>query len=255
MRVFIEIAYDGGAYHGWQKQPNAMTVQEELEHYFFKLFQKPIALVGAGRTDAGVHARQMVAHVDLESHTDTEDLMYKLNRMLPKTISVLKIYKVHPEAHARFDALSREYRYYISRKKDPFVFDFALWERRKLDVEAMNKACALLKTYRNFQCFSKVKTDVKTYNCKIEKAFWKETDNQLIFTIKANRFLRDMVRAIVGTMLAIGFKRKEVAELKNIIESRDRAQAGKSVAAKGLFLHKIEYPKSIIDGIKYGKNI
>lgn len=247
MRFFVEIAYDGGAYHGWQKQPNAMTIQEELENCLFKLFQKPIALVGAGRTDSGVHARQMIAHVDLNHSINTKDLMYKLNRILPKAISILKIYKVHPEAHARFDAVSREYRYYITRYKDPFVFDFSLWERRKLDIAAMNKACAVLKTHRNFQCFSKVKTDVKTYNCRIEKALWKEVDNQLIFTIKADRFLRDMVRAIVGTMLDIGFGRKEVADLNTIIESRTRSKAGKSVAAKGLFLHKIEYPKSIIN--------
>lgn len=247
MRFFIEIAYDGGTYHGWQKQPNAMTIQEELENYFFKLFQKPIALVGAGRTDSGVHARQMIAHVDFEHNINAKDLMYKLNRMLPKAISVLKIYKVHPEAHARFDAVSREYRYYITRYKDPFVFDFSLWERRKLDIAAMNKACAVLKTHRNFQCFSKVKTGVKTYNCRIEKALWKEVGNQLIFIIKADRFLRDMVRAIVGTMLDIGFGRKEVADLNTIVESRTRSKAGKSVAAKGLFLHKIEYPKSIIN--------
>lgn len=245
MRYFIDLSYDGKPFHGWQKQPNAITVQETIEACFAQIFQEKIALVGAGRTDTGVHAKQFIAHLDIFTNFDVKELKYKLNRMLPSSIVIHKIYAVKNDAHARFDALTREYKYYITTSKNPFTKDFSCLIKSKIDLKIMNEACEILKQHRNFQCFSKVKTDVKTYNCKIENAFWENVDDQLVFTISANRFLRNMVRAIVGTMIEMGTAKKSLANFEKILTSKDRGQAGKSIAAKGLFLNKIEYPKLI----------
>lgn len=245
MRFFIELAYDGSDFHGWQKQPNAMSIQETLQICMTQIFQKEIEVVGAGRTDAGVHAKSMIAHFDREEDFDPAHLIYKLNRMLPKSIVILKIFPVQPEAHARFDAISREYKYYITTQKDPFYRQFSQLITQQLDVEKMNQACEILKDHTDFQCFSKVKTDVHTYNCKIETALWEKKGNHLIFTIIADRFLRNMVRAIVGTMLEIGTHKISLSDLKEILKSKNRSKAGRSVEAKGLFLHRIIYPENI----------
>lgn len=245
VRFFIEMAYDGKDFHGWQKQPNAITLQENLEACFAKIFQQKIDITGAGRTDTGVHARHFVAHFDLESIFDSDDLIYRLNRMLPAAVVIHKIYPVKPEVHARFDAISRTYEYYVSLHKNPFTNDFSYLITQELNMAKMNQACEVLKKHRDFQCFSKVKTDVRTFNCKIEKAYWESVDDQLIFTIEADRFLRNMVRSIVGTLLEIGSGKRPLEDFEKVIASKNRGRAGKSMAAKGLFLRKIKYPENI----------
>jgi tRNA pseudouridine38-40 synthase len=246
LRYFIELAYNGKEYHGWQSQPAAVTVQETLEKALFTLLQNTTPVVGAGRTDAGVHASQYFAHFDAEEIKDVENLRFKLNSFLPDDIAVFKIFEVHPEAHARFDATSRSYNYYIVMQKDPFLQERALYIKNELNIEKMNTAAESLKDYTDFKCFSKSKTDVMTYNCKIEDSVWEVRDNMLIFNITANRFLRNMVRAIVGTLLDIGSGKIPVENLHCILESRDRQMAGTSVPAKALFLTGIKYPKTIL---------
>ncbi|WP_081209581.1 tRNA pseudouridine(38-40) synthase TruA [Salegentibacter sediminis] len=243
MRYFIELAYFGKNYHGWQNQPDAVSVQEKIETALGKLFQKTIEITGAGRTDAGVHAKQIFAHFDIQEKIDTEQLQYKLNSMLPKDIAVYDIFEVEPLAHARFDALSRSYEYHIINKKDPFLIDRAYFIKKCLDVDKMNQAAEILKTYTNFKCFSKSRTDVKTYNCKIEEARWEWDGDILKFSITANRFLRNMVRAIVGSLIEIGLGKTSVESLHEIIKSEDRSKAGTSVPARALYLTKITYPK------------
>lgn len=246
LRYFIELAYNGKAYHGWQSQPAAVTVQETLEKALFTLLQNTTPVVGAGRTDAGVHASQYFAHFDAEEIKDIENLIFKLNSFLPDDIAVFKIFEVRPEAHARFDAISRSYKYNIVMQKDPFLLERALYIKNELDVKKMNSAAESLKSYKDFKCFSKSKTDVMTYNCKIEEAVWEVRDNMLIFHITADRFLRNMVRAIVGTLMDIGSGKMPVENLHQIIRSRNRQKAGTSVPAKALFLTGIKYPKTIV---------
>ena len=245
MRFFIELSYNGKAYHGWQNQPNAISVQEVLEKALSTILNTKIAIMGAGRTDAGVHASQMFAHFDFEQKIKSKDLVYKLNSFLPKDIAVTSIFEVKPEMHARFYATSRTYNYKISTAKNVFNYDFTYLVHLPLDVEAMNDACKILFEYKDFQCFSKTNTDVKTYNCDIKEAFWTKTENQLVFTITANRFLRNMVRAIVGTMVNIGLGKMKANDLHQIITSKNRSEAGFSVPAHGLYLVKIVYPESI----------
>ena len=245
MRFFIELSYNGKAYHGWQNQPNAISVQEVLEKALSTILNTKIAIMGAGRTDAGVHASQMFAHFDFEQKIKSKDLVYKLNSFLPKDIAVTSIFEVKPEMHARFYATSRTYNYKISTAKNVFDYDFTYLVHLPLDVEAMNDACKILFEYKDFQCFSKTNTDVKTYNCDIKEAFWTKTENQLIFTITADRFLRNMVRAIVGTMVNIGLGKMKANDLHQIITSKNRSEAGFSVPAHGLYLVKIVYPESI----------
>ncbi|HEY9185758.1 MAG TPA: tRNA pseudouridine(38-40) synthase TruA [Salegentibacter sp.] len=247
MRYFIELAYFGKRYHGWQNQPDAISVQEKIEMALGKLFQKTIEITGAGRTDAGVHAKQIFAHFDILEEIDTEQLQYKLNSMLPKDIAVNDIFKVEPLAHARFDALSRSYEYLIINKKDPFLMDRAYFLKKSLDVDKMNQAAEILKTYTNFKCFSKSRTDVKTYNCKIEEARWEWNGEILRFSITADRFLRNMVRAIVGSLIEIGLGKTSVDNLHEIIKSEDRSKAGTSVPAKALYLTKVTYSKIAIE--------
>ncbi|GAA3782033.1 tRNA pseudouridine(38-40) synthase TruA [Corallibacter vietnamensis] len=246
MRYFIKLSYNGKAYHGWQNQPNAISVQEVLEKALSTLLQQPIAIVGAGRTDAGVHASQMFAHFDTEQEFSEEQLVFKMNSFLPKDIAIQDIFKVQPEAHARFDALSREYVYRISLEKDVFNFNQTYYMKMMLDVDKMNEASNILFEYKDFQCFSKSNTDVKTYNCEIMKAQWQYVDGELQFTVKADRFLRNMVRAIVGTMINIGLSKIKVADLHEIIKSKSRSEAGYSVPGHALYLTKIEYPDSIM---------
>ena len=245
MRYFIELSYNGKAYHGWQNQPNAITVQQVLEQAFSVLLNTKIDVVGAGRTDSGVHASQMFAHFDVGIELDISTLTYKLNSFLPNDIAIHDIFKVKEDAHARFDATSRTYHYKISTKKNVFNFDYAYQLKLPLDVEKMNEACKILFQHKDFQCFSKSNTDVKTYNCNIMEAKWIKDHNELIFIITADRFLRNMVRAIVGTMISIGLGKIEVEDLISIIESKDRSEAGYSVPAHGLYLMQIVYPESI----------
>ncbi|MCB0457150.1 MAG: tRNA pseudouridine(38-40) synthase TruA [Flavobacteriaceae bacterium] len=245
MRYFMELAYNGTNYCGWQNQPNGVAVQEVVEKALSTLLGAEIAITGAGRTDAGVHAKQTFAHFDTEEITDTQHLVYRLNSFLPKDISVHDIFAVKGDAHARFDALSRTYEYHVNLKKNPFQDGFSYHIHLQPDVSKMNKAAKVLLHYEDFQCFSRSKTDVKTYYCTITKAHWEQRENGLIFTITANRFLRNMVRAIVGTLLEIGFGKMNLEDFKTIIESKNRSNAGASAPAHGLYLTNIEYPESI----------
>lgn len=245
MRYFIELAYNGKAYYGWQVQPDAVSVQEILEKALSMLLNDTITIVGAGRTDAGVHATQMFAHFDTEVTFEEENLAYRLNAFLPKDIVIYTVFRVHPEAHARFDAIERSYLYRISTQKDPFSIEQAYFFNPRLDIKAMNSACKILLNYNDFQCFSKSNTDVKTYNCTIKEARWECVENELHFRISADRFLRNMVRAIVGTMIEIGTGKISVTDLHDIIKSKDRSRAGYSVPAHGLYLTKVQYPKGI----------
>ena len=244
MRYFVFFAYNGAGYHGWQSQPNALTVQQEMEQAFETLLQEPIALTAAGRTDAGVHASFMVAHFDT-SNSLPENLCFLLNQYLSDAISIDRIQNVSDSAHARFDALSRTYQYTISSVKNPFRYPYQYYIKGSLDLAQMNASAALLLEYEDFECFSKVNTDVKTFMCQIEKAHWESLENQYIFTIKANRFLRNMVRSIVGTLIEIGQGKRTLDSLHKTLRSKDRSQAGYSVPAHALFLTDIEYPKTL----------
>lgn len=242
MRYFIEFAYNGKNYHGFQAQPNASSVQETLTKALQLLIDKSIEIVGAGRTDSGVHAKQMFAHFDIENSIETSLLVPKLNSYLPKDIVIYAIFEVKEDTHARFEASARTYEYYIHTFKDAFLEDTSWYCFQNLDIDLMNKACQILFEHTDFECFSKVHTEVFTFNCTITEANWKQNGNQLIFTIKADRFLRNMVRAIVGTMINIGSKKTSLDEFVAIIESKNRSKAGFSVPAHGLFLVKVDYP-------------
>ena len=246
MRYFIELSYNGKYYHGWQIQPNAISIQEVLENALSKLLNSNIKTTGAGRTDAGVHAKQLFAHFDYNNTVDISNLKNRLNAFIADDISIINIIEVSKNTHARFDATSRSYEYHIYLGRDPFLINFT-WQlhNKKLDVQKMNEASTLLLNYTNFKCFSKSKTDVYTYNCNITKAKWILDGNSLVFHITANRFLRNMVRAIVGTLYDVGVGKMSITDFINVIESEDRTKAGISVPAKGLFLTKIGYPTSI----------
>ena len=241
MRYFIELSYKGTNYHGWQIQPDVNSVQEEITKAFETILQEKIQIVGAGRTDAGVHASQMFAHVDTTKELTTE-YIHKFNTILPNDIVIKAITKVLDEKHARFDAISRSYEYRILIGRDPFLLE-TTWQiyKNKIQIDKMNKAAKILFQYEDFESFSKVKTDVKTFNCTIMRAEWRREGNQLIFYIKANRFLRNMVRAIVGTLLDVGLEKISIEDFRNIIESKKRSEAGLSVPAKGLFLTEVNY--------------
>jgi len=245
LRYFIELSYNGKAYHGWQNQPNAISIQQVVEKALAVMLKEQIAIIAAGRTDAGVHAKQMFAHFDTIHNLNKSNLQYKLNAILPKDIAVHHIFKVKEEAHARFDALSREYLYKISLKKNVFTFEETYYLKLNLNVDKMNEAAKILFQYKDFQCFSKSNTDVKTYHCNIMKAEWIKENNELQFIIKADRFLRNMVRAIVGTMINIGLGKIDIEDLHSIIKSKNRSNAGFSVPAHALFLTKIEYPDDL----------
>jgi tRNA pseudouridine38-40 synthase len=247
LRYFIFISYKGTSYHGWQVQPNSVTVQKLLDEALTTILSENTSTTGAGRTDTGVHALTFCAHLDSSSKDlDTDkNLIYKLNSFLPKDISVTSLRKVIPEANARFDALSRTYKYFISREKDPFSLDSSWYVPGNIDIESMNNASELLLKHSDFTSFSRLHSNAITNICKIYYAKWDEIGNQLLFTIKADRFLRNMVRAIVGTMTDIGLGKSDLKKFKEIINSRDRSKAGKSAPAKGLFLTEIEYPDSI----------
>jgi tRNA pseudouridine38-40 synthase len=246
-RFFICIAYRGTNYNGWQIQTNAKTVQGILNEKLSLLLKEPIVLTGAGRTDTGVHARCFYAHFDYNKMDSNEidKLVYHLNSILPSDIAVQSIFPVADNAHARFSATSRSYEYYIHSKKDPFLEGISYFYHKSLDVQKMQLACKLIIEFDDFKSFSKNHTDVKTYNCHIFNAEWKVTENQIIFEIRADRFLRNMVRAIVGTMLELGNNSKSLDDFRKIILSRDRSMAGQSVPPQGLFLIDIIYPEDI----------
>ncbi len=242
MRYFIELAYKGKNYFGWQRQPNQISVQEVIEEKLSVLLRGKIDIVGAGRTDTGVHAKQMYAHFDFEGVIEFEKFIFKLNSFLPKDISINKIFGVTNDAHTRFDATSRAYEYHISLGKNPFLIDSTFQIFHELDVDKMNEAAKLMYDYTNFKCFSKSKTDVRTYNCDVMNAIWVKKENNLIFYVKADRFLRNMVRAIVGTLLEVGKGIKTIEDFRKVLESKDRRKAGTSVPAQGLYLAEIIYP-------------
>ncbi|EAR13156.1 tRNA pseudouridine synthase A [Polaribacter irgensii 23-P] len=241
MRYFIELSYNGTKYHGWQIQPDMVSVQEKLNNAISTVLQSKVEVVGAGRTDTGVHAVQMFAHFNTEILIEN-NFVHKLNSILPNDISVDKVLEVLEDKHARFDAKSRSYEYRIWLGRNPFLLDFS-WQihSQKPDLSKMNAAAILLLEYENFQTFSKVKTEVHTFNCNVTAAFWRQEGNLLIFHISANRFLRNMVRAIVGTLVDVGLGKISIAEFRQIIESKNRSNAGLSVPAKGLFLTQIKY--------------
>ena len=241
MRYFIQISYNGTNYHGWQQQPNASSVQETLNKALSTVLNRTIDCMGAGRTDTGVHATQMYAHFDCDELQNTTSIIHKLNSFLPQDIVVHNLIQVHDDAHARFDATKRTYEYHIYSFKNAFLQNKSWYFHQKLNVDLMNQACKILFNHTDFQCFSKVHTDVNTFDCKIYEAFWKEENANLIFTISADRFLRNMVRAIVGTMVNVGLEKITLDEFQTIIESKDRKKAGFSVPAHGLYLTEIKY--------------
>ena len=245
MRYFIELSYNGSAYHGWQNQPNAISVQEIIEKGLSTILKEPVSIMGAGRTDAGVHALKMYAHFDTDCIFVAHDLVFKLNSFLPNDIAIYNIFKVKEDAHARFNALSRTYLYRITLSKNVFTFNNTYYVKQDLDVDKMKEALKVLFEYKDFQCFSKSKTDVKTYNCNIMIAEWVFNNNELHFTIKADRFLRNMVRAIVGTMINIGLGKIGIEDLHRIIKSKNRSDAGFSVPAHALYLTDVEYLEDI----------
>ena len=243
MRYCIFFAYDGTAYHGWQLQPNAPTVQQELEDALHTALRADISVTGAGRTDTGVYARMMACHFDCEEALDCDHLTFKLNCLLPPDIAVSEVRAVAPDWHARFSALARTYQYYIIMRKDAFLHPYALHLYFPLDVERMNEAAALLLDHKDFGCFCKSHSDNKTNICSVTEAQWTATDDgMLVFRITANRFLRNMVRAIVGTLIEVGKGKMTIDEFRQVLLSGKRTEAGESVPAKGLFLEKITYP-------------
>lgn len=244
-RYFLYLSYNGSNYCGWQRQPNGTAVQEIIENALSILLRIETPIVGAGRTDAGVHARMMVAHFDTDINFDIENLISRLNGILPKDIAIQKILPVKEDAHARFDAISRLYRYYITTEKDPFLLNTHYRIFGELDIKKMNSCANVLFEFEDFTSFSKLHTDVKTNNCEIYHAKWEQTGHEYIFTIKANRFLRNMVRAIVGTLIDAGKNKLDEDSIRQIIEKKDRRVAGVSVPGHALFLEEIEYPENI----------
>ena len=246
MRFFIEFSYKGTNYHGWQEQPNAKTVQQEINKALSVILNDKIEVIGAGRTDTGVHAKKMFSHFDYYINFEIQDLIFRLNSFLPSDIVILDIFKVKDDANCRFDALSRTYQYHIIQKKDPFNRNAYLLQK-ELDLEAMNQACKYLIGKKDFTSFSKVNTQTFTNNCDIMFAKWEVVNNKLIFTIRSDRFLRNMVRAIVGTLLDVGFGKIIADDLVGIIAARDRSKSGASVPACGLFLMDVKYPNEIME--------
>jgi tRNA pseudouridine38-40 synthase len=241
MRYLLEISYLGKNYAGWQKQPNAHSIQEAIENALSILLRRPTTILGSSRTDAGVHASQQFASFDTSEAIDTEQLSYRANQLLPVDIAISSISEVGPAFHARFDATARAYQYHIARQKNPFNSQTAYLYTIPLNIDAMNKAAKILLQHADYQCFSKTHTDVYTYLCHIEYAYWQEAGNTLVFYIKANRFLRGMVRAIVGTLLDVGLGKLSIEAFEAIILSKNRSKAGRSAPAHGLVLTQVCY--------------
>ncbi len=240
-RYKIELQYLGKNYHGWQKQPNVHSVQAEIEGKLFQVLQTEVEVVGCGRTDTGVHASHYVAHFDFEKSIDCAKIKNSLNRLLPPDISITHLVEISNDFHARFSAVSREYKYYIDFEKNAFRSDLAWIIKLELNFEPLVKSCEIIKNHSNFSAFCKAKTIKNSYKCIIYEAKWEHTDTGLVFTVKANRFLRNMVRAMVGTLIEVGTEKINLQEFQYILNSGKRSDAGKSVPAHGLFLTKVEY--------------
>jgi tRNA pseudouridine38-40 synthase len=248
MRYFAEISYRGTQYNGWQMQPNTpKTVQEKLNYALGLLLRHEIETVAGGRTDTGVHCLSQFVHFDTENMPEISQFLHKLNLFLPKDIHVKQILRVKTDAHARYDGISRTYEYHINTEKNPFAEDLSLYYYKNLDIDLMNQAANLLQQHTDFECFSKVKTAVKHFNCTIYQAEWVVDSKNIVFHIKANRFLRGMVRAIVGTLLDVGSHKTTIQDFENIILSKKRTQAGKNVSPYGLFLTEIAYKNEIFE--------
>ncbi|MBR1468808.1 MAG: tRNA pseudouridine(38-40) synthase TruA [Prevotella sp.] len=242
MRYFITLSYDGTRYHGWQIQPNGISVEECLRNALTTLLRKPVETVGAGRTDAGVHAQKMVAHFDFDDPIDEQQLVYRLNRLLPRDMAVQSVQQVADDMHARFSATSRTYHYYIHTRKNPFLAAYSCEMHYPLDFEAMNEAAQWLLTQKDFASFCKAGADVKTTLCTLTQASWKQlSENSWCFEITANRFLRNMVRAVVGTLVEVGRNRITLEEFQNIVSTHSRSAAGESMPAHALFLVDVKY--------------
>lgn len=257
-RYFIELSYDGTHYHGWQVQQNAVSVQELLNKALTTLLRQPIETVGCGRTDTGVHAKEYFAHLDVVTMDDHIPLTIdkrSINALLPHDIAVKSIIPVAADAHARFDATLRSYEYHIHFEKNPFLNGYSWLLRDMPDLHLMNQAAGILMEYIDFSCFSKSNTQVKTNNCKIAGAVWEQTENGIVFKISADRFLRNMVRAIVGTLLMIGNGEMQPEAIRQVIESKNRSKAGMSVPACGLYLTEIEYPYPLTSSEKGEKKL
>ena len=247
-RYFIRLAYDGTAYHGWQIQENAISVQQVLNENLSTLHQQQVFVTGAGRTDTGVHAREMYAHFDLEQPFKAwPEWMYRINSLLPEDISVLNLYDVNENAHARFDALDRTYKYEISTIKDPFQINRSYLLRQQLQVDKMQNACKWLLHKQDFTSFSKLHSQTQTNICDVTKAEFEEREGMITFTVSADRFLRNMVRCMVGTLIEVGLGKMEPEQVKDILQARDRSMAGFSVPACGLYLTAISYPAGYLN--------
>ena len=245
-RYFIRLAYDGSRYHGWQQQNNALSIEHLVNEALGTVLRQTIKVTGCGRTDAGVHAEEFYAHFDCDSAIENKDSMaYNLNSLLPDDIVIHQIINVKEDAHARFSAVRRTYKYRINTHRTPFGKEYEFFMHRKPDIVLMNQASKILMEYHDFSCFSKSHTQVNNFICRIFEAGWQESGDRLVFTITANRFLRNMVRAIVGTMLDTGLHKITLEEFRQVIENGQRSGAGMSVPAQGLFLTKVEYPEEI----------
>jgi tRNA pseudouridine38-40 synthase len=245
MRFFFEISYAGTRYHGWQNQANAIGVQHIVEDGLSKIFREPVSIVGSGRTDTGVHCAQQFFHVDLDQKFEIPKLLQQMNSFLPPDIAIRSIRAVKPDAHARYDARERSYEYHLTTLKNPLLVGRAYFCMKPVDFLLMNEAAALLLGEHDFESFSKVKTDVNHFVCHVKVARWSERDHVWILTITANRFLRGMVRAIVGTLLDVGTGKISITDFQKIIKSRDRKKAGMNVPPEGLYLHRVKYPAHI----------
>ncbi|MEL7001697.1 MAG: tRNA pseudouridine(38-40) synthase TruA [Bacteroidota bacterium] len=250
MRYFFEIAYKGSGFHGWQRQQNANSVQQEVEVALSTMLRQTVSITGSGRTDTGVHCEQQFFHVDFKNTIDENNLKYKLNSFLTPGIAIKSIRQVKDSAHARFDAISRTYQYRIARYKNPFLTGLTYYYSKPLDLNQMNEASEILLGQQDFECFSKVKTEVNNFVCTINSAKWVENESLIVFEITANRFLRGMVRAIVGTLLLVGSNKLETGSLKNIIAGKNRREAGSAAPAEGLFLTTVKYPENIYLGLR-----
>jgi tRNA pseudouridine38-40 synthase len=249
LRYFIELAYKGSNFHGWQIQANAHTVQGELNSMASTILRETVETTGSGRTDTGVHASQQYAHFDTDKPLVSRTFINSMNALLPADIVIKKLYKVADDAHSRFDATQRSYEYRICRQKDPFLQQLCYVYPHTLNIEKMNQAAALMLQYTNFESFSRVHTEVYTFNCQITRAEWEQRPDLLIFHISANRFLRGMVRAITGTLLEVGKGKLTVDNFRQIIEKKDRQQAGRALPPEGLFLTQVKYPDNLLSEI------
>lgn len=244
-RYAIELSYKGTEFHGWQMQPGQYTVQSEMQRALSLLCKQEVHCIGCGRTDTGVHAKQFLLHFDLEGEAPLH-LMHKLNHFLTRDIGVFNLYQVAPRFSARFDCIERSYEYYIHQKPDPFVSAFSWYFTKSLDIEKMNKAAERLLTHKNFQCFCRSHSQVNNFICDVREAYWTQNADKLTFKISANRFLRNMVRAIVGTLVDVGLEKVSLDEFEEIILSQDRRESSQSAPANGLFLTRVIYPPGIL---------